>query len=219
MDPWVVLRRLKQIMDCKIACMPPYIFKGNKTGPGRPTEAIGQNYDANGPLAYDPNNIKIKEDRKANQKNKVEQAHQVKLDTDRILMLNKDLDKKSQQLMNKQDKVDAALAKSQQEKEEADKQARPITHGIMDGITKITNKSKVDESDNDKVATPLDKDDSTKTKLLTTDPVGTVPKVLPPVDTDSTVATPTATTPTATTKLAQSGGYQMPSYNDYDAIY
>lgn len=85
----------------------------------------------------------------------------------------------------------------------------------MDGITKITHKPKVDESDNDKVATPLDKDDSTKTKLLTTDPVGTVPTV----DTDSTVATPTATTPTATTKLAQSGGYQMPSYNDYDAIY
>lgn len=112
MDPWVVLRRLKQIMDCKIACMPPYIFKGNKTGPGRPTEAIGQNYDANGPLPYDPNNIKNKADRKANQKNKVEEAHLVKLDTDRILQLNKELDKRAEKLGHKSDAEDAARATS-----------------------------------------------------------------------------------------------------------
>ncbi len=36
------MRRLKQLMDCKIDCQPPYIFKGNKDGPPRPAQAIGQ---------------------------------------------------------------------------------------------------------------------------------------------------------------------------------
>ncbi len=117
--------------------------------------------------------------------------------------------------MNKQDKVDAALEKSQKDKQEADKKAMEARMNIFG-----TSKPKVDESDNDKVATPLPKDDAAKTKTTTSDPVGTVPKVEPPVDTtESTVPTSTATTPTVSTKLAQSGGYQMPSYNEYDAIY
>ena len=203
MDPWVVLRRLKQIMDCKIACMPPYIFKGNKTGPGRPTEGIGQNYDANGPLPYDPNNIKIKEDRKAKQKNKVEQAHQVVLDTDRIMMLNKDLDKKAEKLMNKQDMVDAALEKSQKDKDEAEKKRKEgLTSAVSNILGSFKSKKKVDESkvdasDNDKVATPLPKDDPTKTKLLTSDPVDTVSKD-DPTKTKTTTSDPVGTVPLGT---------------------
>ena len=54
MDPWIVLRRLKQIMDCKINCQPPYLFKPNKSGPARPVEAVGQGYDEGKPIPYDP---------------------------------------------------------------------------------------------------------------------------------------------------------------------
>lgn len=60
MDPWIVMRRLKQIMDCKINCQPPYLFKPSKTGPPRPEQAIGQTFPNNKPLPYDPDNINIK---------------------------------------------------------------------------------------------------------------------------------------------------------------
>ena len=60
MDPWIVMRRLKQIMDCKINCQPPYLFKPSKTGPPRPEQAIGQTFPNNKPIPYDPDNINIK---------------------------------------------------------------------------------------------------------------------------------------------------------------
>ena len=60
MDPWIVMRRLKQIMDCKINCQPPYLFKPSKTGPPRPEQAIGQTFPNNKPIPYDPDNIAIK---------------------------------------------------------------------------------------------------------------------------------------------------------------
>jgi len=60
MDPWIVMRRLKQIMDCKINCQPPYLFKPSKSGPPRPEQAIGQTFPNNKPIPYDPDNIEIK---------------------------------------------------------------------------------------------------------------------------------------------------------------
>ncbi len=119
MDPWVVLRRLKQIMDCKIACMPPYIFKGNKTGPGRPTEAIGQGYDQLGSLPYDPNNISNKATRQTDMKHKIEQAHQIELDMDNIMRLNRELDTKSKSISQKKDKDEEEAKKIAEEKKKA----------------------------------------------------------------------------------------------------
>jgi len=60
MDPWIVMRRLKQIMDCKINCQPPYLFKPIKSGPPRPELAIGQNYEDLRKLPYHPENIEKK---------------------------------------------------------------------------------------------------------------------------------------------------------------
>ena len=74
MDPWIVLRRLKQIMDCKIDCQPPYIFKGMKSGPPRPELAIGQNYDENLKLPYAKDNQEIKRQKLAT-KNRLKDEH------------------------------------------------------------------------------------------------------------------------------------------------
>ena len=62
---------------------------------------------------------------------------------------------------------------------------------------KKVDESKVDASDNDKVATPLPKDDPTKTKLLTSDPVDTVSKD-DPTKTKTTTSDPVGTVPLGT---------------------